>query len=105
VSDLASLLWLLLLLAACWYGWLAFGRKEAALAATRRYCADMDVVLLDDTVVLRRVGFRRDARGQLRMRRRYVFEFTTTGDERYLGCIAMVGDAVEAIQLAPHRLN
>jgi hypothetical protein len=63
------------------------------------------VQLLDDSVVLRGFWLQRDPRGALRVRRSYLFEFTSTGNERYHGCTVMLGRRVETIQLAPHRLN
>ena len=85
--------------------WQSQAVKEVALRSTRDYCASMGVQLLDDSVVLRGFWFKRDSRGELRVRRSYLFEFTSTGDERYHGGTVMLGSRVETIQLAPHRLN
>ena len=79
--------------------------KELALRATKKYCKDMDVELLDDTVVLRGFWLKRDSGSHIRMWRSFDFEFTTTGDERYPGRIVLLGQTIENIQLAPHRLN
>lgn len=102
--ELGDLFWLCLLLAACYYWWKAHGMKETALAATRAYCSKVDVELLDDTVVMRGFWFKRDDRGSLRMWRRYHFEFTSTGEERYSGLIVLLGDRVLNIQLEPYRM-
>lgn len=103
--DLSDLAWLTLLVCCCLYWWKAHGMKEIALAATRKYCRNVDVELLDDTVVLKAFWFRRDAGGRLRMWRRYAFEFTSTGEERYSGFIVLLGPQVSNIQLEPHRLG
>ena len=102
LSDLFLLL-LLFFGGALW--WQAHGVKESALRATRNHCKAMDVQFLDDSVVLRGIGFQRDALGTLRLRRSYLFEFTSTGDERYHGCTVMLGRRVQNIQLETHRLN
>ena len=101
---LADLIWLLLLLAACYYWWQAHGMKERALGATRKHCREMDLDLLDDTVVLRGFWLKRDGTGRLRMWRSYLFEFSTTGEQRYQGRIVLLGDGVESIHLQPHRM-
>ena len=79
--------------------------KEIALAATRRYCREMDLDLLDDSVVLRGFWLKRDSRGSLRMWRSFLFEFSTTGEERYQGRIILLGNTVETIQLQAHRFD
>lgn len=93
------------LITAAYWWWRAYAVKEAALRSVRSHCKSFNVQLLDDSVVLRGLWFKRDARGNLRVRRSYVFEFTSTGDERYHGCVVMLGPAIESIQLEPHRLN
>lgn len=103
--ELVDLFWLFALLGACHYWWKAHGMKEMALAATRNYCRKVDVELLDDTVVLRGFWLKRDQSGRLRMWRSYLFEFTTTGEERYSGRIILLGGRVESIQLETHRLH
>ena len=100
---LVDLFWITTLLCICWYWWRALGMKEVALASTRRYCQKMGVELLDDTVVLRAFWLKRDPRGRVCMWRRFHFEFTSTGEERYLGRIVLLGNYVETIQLQPHR--
>lgn len=103
--DLTDLFWLTLLLCACYYAWHAHGMKEIALAATRKHCRQMDVELLDDTVVLRGFWFKRDGGGRLHMWRSFVFEFTSTGEQRYSGRIVLLGNRVEDIQLEPYRMQ
>ena len=97
---IATVLLLLLLL---W--WNAQGAKHRALAATRAYCKQMEVQLLDEAVALRGFWLKRDSRGHLRLWRSYSFEFTATGDDRYSGKVVLLGARVEQIQLEPHRLN
>lgn len=105
MTDLQALLWLLALAAAFYYWWLALGTKETALAATRRYCREVGVELLDDAIALRSFGIARDAACRLRVLRCYGFEFTSTGEERYRGRIVLLGGRVETIELAPHKFG
>ena len=99
-----AILLMLFVFAAAWW-WRGYAVKEVALRSTRQHCHELQVQLLDESVVMRGLWLKRDARGLLRVRRSYEFEFTSTGDERYYGCTVMLGPRVESIQLQPHRLN
>lgn len=103
--ELSDIALLLLFASAAYWWWRGYAMKEVALRAARMHCRSFDVQLLDESVVLRGLWLKRDAGGNPRVRRSYTFEFTSTGDERYHGCIVMLGAAVETIQLEPHRLN
>ena len=103
--ELNDIALILLCLTGAYWWWRAHAVKEIALRITRSHCRAMEVQLLDESVVLRGFWFKRDAHGMLRIRRSYLFEFTSTGDERYNGCIVMLGLGIETIQLEPHRLN
>jgi Protein of unknown function (DUF3301) len=103
--ELSDLFVLLIFLTICLHWWNSQGIKQLALRATKTYCEKMDVQLLDEGVVLRGFWVKRDGRGSLRIWRSYLFEFTSTGDERYSGRIILLGRKIEAIQLDPHRLN
>ncbi len=101
--NLVDVAWLgTLVLLGMWF-WRARGARELALLATRRYCEQHAVQLLDDTVALRGFGWKRDAHGRLRPWRAFAFEFTATGDERYRGRTLMLGNRLERVELPPHR--
>jgi hypothetical protein len=95
----------LALLAGAYWWWRAHAVKEVALRIVRGHCQSLEVQLLDESVVLSGFWLKHDASGTLRVRRSYTFEFTSTGDERYHGCVVMLGTSIESIQLEPHRLN
>jgi len=103
--ELNDLLWLLAAMAVLVYWWQAQGIKHQALQHVKAHCKVMDVQLLDDSIVLRGFWLKRDAHGMLRIWRSYLFEFTSTGEERYGGRIILLGPRVEVIQLDPHRLH
>lgn len=101
--TLFNLFWLFVLGFVIWYWWRAKAIKDEVLVATKRYCKTMDVMLLDDAVYLRGVWFKRDSEGQLRVWRRFMFDFTSTGEERYSGRIIMLGRQIVHSELDPHR--
>jgi len=101
-----SLTTLILLFAAgfgAWYWWRALGTKERALSAARQACERADVLLLDQSVYLSGIGLQRDEHGRLKLRRRYTFEFTATGEGRYRGRIELVGQTPHSVEFEPHR--
>lgn len=102
LNDL--MIWGVFIGIACFW-WQAYATKEFALKATRNYCESVGVQLLDDGLAMRGFALRRDASGNLRLRRSYSFEFTTTGEQRYHGTTVMLGRRLESVQLDPHRLN
>lgn len=102
--ELHDLFWLTLIMLFCFHWWQSQKIKEVALRHTRRYCKEQSLQLLDDSIGLRALWFRRDEGGQLRFWRSYVFEFTATGDDRYQGRIVLLGRRVSSIQLEPHRI-
>lgn len=101
--TLTNLTWLFVLGFAIWYWWRSKAIKDFVLAAAKAHCKRMDVMLLDDAVYLKGLWFKRDRHGRMRVWRRFLFDFTSTGEERYLGRIIMLGPYIEHIELEPHR--
>jgi hypothetical protein len=102
--TLLNLFWLFVLGFAAWYWWRAKAIEDGVLVAAKRYCKTMDVMLLDDVVYLRGVWVKRDSGGQLRVWRRFMFDFTATGEERYSGRIIMLGQKIVHTELEPHQI-
>ena len=91
-----------------WFGWysLQVARlKELCVKAVNRRCEEQGVQLLDSTVVLHKLSIARDPNGWLRLRRIYSFEFTATGEDRNNGLVSVLGNRLEMIELAPHRIH
>lgn len=102
--ELSDLFLLLLIFAALLLTWSSLGARERALIAVRHHLKTQQLQLLDDNVALRALWLKRNARGQVSLWRRYHFEFSSLGDERYQGRIIMLGRQTETIQLQAHRL-
>ena len=75
-----------------------------ALKAVRRHCQEEAVQLLDDTLELEAMRFRRGP-GGWRLHRNYRFEFSSTGDERYEGRVILAGRHITGLRLAAHRIH
>jgi hypothetical protein len=85
--------------AGLWFWRDSLGAREQARAASSRACRQSDVQLLDDTVALERLWWRRDRDGRLKLERLYVFEFTDTGQRRQVGSVLLVGWRVEVLHM------
>ncbi|MBQ77717.1 MAG: hypothetical protein CL692_03945 [Cellvibrionales bacterium] len=86
-----------------WYFFSELKVRELTLQAARKHCQLMQVQLLDQSVGLYRVWFKRGADKRLHWWRNYQFEFTSTGEERYQGFIIVLGNRVESIDLGVHK--
>ncbi|MGN6283219.1 DUF3301 domain-containing protein [Frateuria sp.] len=95
VSDLIALT----ALAALAGAWLKFTRaRERAVDEARRQCSQHGLQLLDETVGLRSLRWRRvDGRRQLELG--YVFEVSAHGDDRLEGRLWMHGDRLAGLSL------
>ncbi len=85
------------------FWWKTQGVKQFAYQAAKRRCDEFGVQLLDQSVMLRGISFRRAPSGNLSLVRRFEFEFSTSGDKRYRGEVQMLGLAVHRIELETHR--
>ena len=102
--TLGQLFLIFLAIFGAWYWWRAKEIKDLVLQAAKQYCKTMDVLLLDDAIYLRGIWFKRDSEGRVRVWRRFLFEFTATGEERYTGRAILLGKRIEHIQLDAHRM-
>lgn len=82
-----------------WFWRDSLGAREQARAASTRACQQSNVQLLDDTVALERLWWRRDRDGRLKLERLYAFEFTDTGMRRQVGSVLLVGWRVEVLHM------
>jgi Protein of unknown function (DUF3301) len=67
-------------------------------------CDKAGLIFLDDTVVLHKIRFRRDGLGRLGIYRKYCFEFTSDGSQRYNGEISMFAKHVVNLTMEPYRI-
>ena len=103
--DITSVFWLIAIGLVFLYWYHALRIKDIAFAAAQRHCEEMSVQMLDQSVYLRRLWFKRDGRGQFYVWRAFHFEFTVSGEDRYIGRVFMLGYHLSSVQLAPHRLH
>lgn len=103
--QLRSIALTVLVIGIAWYWVKAREVKDFALRAAARYCNDLSLQLLDQTVSLKGLRIGRNTADSLCLVRTFHFEFTSTGEDRYPGQIVIEGRKVASIKLAPHRID
>ncbi|MEE8428279.1 MAG: DUF3301 domain-containing protein [Gammaproteobacteria bacterium] len=73
--------------------------RERALQVCAAACRQTKAQLLDQTVSLARVGVGRNSSNRILFRRRYRFEFSTDGVNRWQGRVTLLGSLVESVQM------
>ena len=102
--SLVDLIWLSLLGGAALYLWRSGQFKGRARNLAILHCKQLNLQLLDDSMVITSMWPVRSATGQLVLRRKYRFEFASIGDRRYQGELVMLGLHLEHIQLETYKL-
>lgn len=103
--DLTVFIWLIGIAALAGFWWHSDGVKHRAMEMVSEQCREQGIQLLDQTMVIRSLWPVRDASGAIRLRRRYSFEFTSTGEERYRGTILMLGIRKLQMELEPYVIS
>lgn len=87
-------------IAALFWFWVDSMRaREVALKRCAALCEEMDVQLLDQTVRVARLRLGRNARGHIQLRRFYVYDFSTDGQDRWFGIAILLGQNIEHIRM------
>lgn len=100
--SLSLLFWATLTAAFISFWWQSDKVKTLALGFVFQHLKNQSLQLLDQTMVLKGLWPCRDDTGTLRLRRRYGFEFTSTGQERYQGSISLAGQRLLSFDLDAH---
>lgn len=96
---MADLLIFMLLGAGFLYWVAAIRCKDIAIRAARRECLSNDVQLLDQTVYQVWISLKRDSNDDWRIWRRYKFDYSVDGENRYSGELVLLGRQVIVIRL------
>jgi hypothetical protein len=95
-----ALVLLLVAAAVVWFLQDSLAARERANAAAMEACRRLSLQFLDGTVAFARLAFTRE-RGQLALRRTYVFDYTANSIERRQGFVILVGRRIESVGYAP----
>lgn len=86
--------------AVVWFLQDSLAARERANAAAMEACQRLSLQFLDGTVAFARLGLTRE-RGQLVIRRTYVFDYTANSIQRRQGFVILLGRRVESVGYAP----
>ena len=99
-----DLIWLILLGAGVHYLWRSDQFKRRARDLAIAQCSELNLQLLDHSMVITGIWPMRNADGRLVLRRKYRFEFASIGDRRYQGELVLAGLQLLRIDLEAYKL-
>ena len=99
MPDPSNLLWLVPVGLLFHYWWQSGVFKGRAREMASRYCQQLNLQLLDYSMVITGYWPGINSTGNLVIRRTYQFEFTSTGERRYQGIIVLFGSQIKSIDL------
>lgn len=102
--SLGNLLGLALAGVAALYWWQSGLFKGRARDFAKQHCHQLDLQLLDESMVIVGIWPIRSASGNPVLRRTYQFEFSSTGDQRYKGELVLTGLELQSIELEAYKL-
>jgi hypothetical protein len=102
--TLDKLIWLLIAGILFVYWWNSGRFKGRARSLAFDHCQQFGLQLLDQSMVIRGIWPERTASGNLALRRSYVFEFSSTGEQRYQGLLVLQGMNLKSIELEAYKL-
>ena len=94
-----TLYFLILLFILVWFWQNSLRAREFAVKFCHDKCNEMGLQLLDQTIALKSISLMRNINGSLGIVRRYNFEFSINGVNRYSGSILIQKDQVSSFQL------
>lgn len=86
------------------YWWQSGEFKNRALTLALQHCQQLNLQLLDQSMVIRGYWPIRRKDGRWLIRRRYQFEFTSTGHQRYRGNLVLMGFKLDSMELEAYQL-
>ena len=86
------------------YWWQSGLFKGKARQLATEHCRQLDLQLLDQSMVITGFWPIRTSGGSFAFRRTYQFEFSSTGDRRYQGRLILEGIKMKSIELEAYKL-
>jgi hypothetical protein len=102
--NLTVLAWLGFFAALFAFWWKSDAVKRFALSRAGEQCKALNLQFLDQSMALKGLWLVRNQAGAMSLRRIYQFEFSSTGEQRYLGLVTMIGARLDGIEMEPHVL-
>jgi hypothetical protein len=100
-----SLFAIAVILALGWFWSDSLRARDLALRECKKACGAANAQLLDQTVALAGLSLTRNAEGRVSIRRRYRFEFSLDGGDRYAGQITLAEGRVGSLWLGARAVD
>ena len=100
---LLDILLLAVLLVVCWFFWQLRKMAELAKLKSSERCEELNLQLLN--IARTEVAPARDPQGHLCLKAVYQFEFSSNGEDSYLGTLVLTGEQVMKIDFPPYRVS
>jgi hypothetical protein len=100
-----TLFWILIVAILTAYFWQSGQFKGHARQLAQKHCKTLNLQLLDEGMVIRKIRPIRSPSGSLILRRHYQFEFSSIGDQRYKGQIVLEGYKLADISFDAYRIT
>jgi len=105
VIDIHSIITLSLFVLAILALWQHLNINIAARQLSIKECEKREVVLLDQTIVLKKMKIVRVQQTLCAIERQYTFEFSRIGDARYQGELSFIGKRPKNIDFGLYRME
>lgn len=102
--TLTNLLWLLVAGTILVYWWHSGSYKGRARNLAVAHCQQLNLQLLDQSIVIIGIWLLRTESNGFTIRRTYQFEFTSTGEHRYQGVLVLAGMHLKSIELDTYKI-
>jgi hypothetical protein len=79
--------------------------KACAIRGAKKRCQEAGIQFLDHTVVYNKMCWQNNTKGKKRLHREYFFDFTSTGEDRYVGKIYLQAHHVVGVELGVYSIN
>ncbi len=93
------------IIALLWYWWNSISAYEVAYKQAKAACSRLELQFLDDTLDVIKLRLCRHPRGQMQLCRRYEFEFSSDGNNRYKGYVSLSGLHYENIDMDAYKVE
>lgn len=105
LAQIAWLICIFVIAGMAYVWWQSQEIKELAKLAAKKQCDELALQYLDDSIVLTKISPHHLFKGRPCLRRRYTFEFSSTGGERYQGWVTTLGRRITDVELETHRIH
>ena len=99
-----DILTFVLIVGLLWFWWDSRGSAEHATKIVQQHCDRMGVTFLNDTVGWKKIRFKRNRQGRIKLQRTYFFEFASDLQQQYQGEIIMLGQQLYKIDMDVYRI-